>query len=43
VKDLVLLGASVYTAGEALRATRARASAAVPSLTGLAKPAHHAA
>jgi uncharacterized membrane protein YkgB len=42
VKDVVLLGASVYTAGEALRAARARASTA-PSLTGLPKPAHHAA
>jgi uncharacterized membrane protein YkgB len=39
VKDVVLLGASVYTAGEALRAARATAS----SLTGLPKPAHHAA
>jgi len=39
VKDLVLLGASVYTAGEALRAARAHAAAAAPSLTGLAKPA----
>jgi uncharacterized membrane protein YkgB len=43
VKDVVLLGASVYTAGEALRAARARAAAASPSLTGLTKPAHHAA
>jgi uncharacterized membrane protein YkgB len=43
VKDVVLLGASVYTAGEALRAARARAAATAPSLAGLAKPAHHAA
>ena len=43
VKDVVLLGASVHTAGEALRAARARAAAAAPSLTGLTKPAGHAA
>jgi uncharacterized membrane protein YkgB len=43
VKDVVLLGASVYTAGEALRAARARAAAPAPSLQGLAKPAPHAA
>jgi uncharacterized membrane protein YkgB len=43
VKDVVLLGASVHTAGEALRAARARAAAASPSLAGLAKPAQHAA
>jgi uncharacterized membrane protein YkgB len=43
VKDVVLLGAAVYTAGESLRAARARAAAAAPSLAGLAKPAQHAA
>lgn len=43
VKDLVLLGASVYTAGEALRATQGRSEMAAPSLAGLAKPARHAA
>lgn len=43
VKDVVLLGASVYTAGEALRAARARAAAAALGPSGLAKPAHHAA
>jgi uncharacterized membrane protein YkgB len=43
VKDIVLLGASVYACGEALRAARTRAAAAAPSLSGLAKPAHHAA
>jgi uncharacterized membrane protein YkgB len=39
VKDVVLLGASVHTAGEALRAARARTAAPTPSLAGLAKPA----
>lgn len=43
VKDVVLLGASVYTAGEALRAARARSAASAPRLGGLARPAHHAA
>ena len=43
VKDVVLLGASVYTLGEAMRAARARAAAAAPSLAGLAKPSPNAA
>jgi uncharacterized membrane protein YkgB len=43
VKDIVLLGASVYTCGEALRAARVRTAADTPSLSGLAKPATHAA
>jgi uncharacterized membrane protein YkgB len=41
VKDVVLLGASVYTCGEALRAARARAEP-TPSLSGLVKPAPQA-
>jgi len=43
VKDIVLLGAAVYTAGEALRAARVRTATTTPSLSGLAKPAPHAA
>ena len=43
VKDVVLLGASVYTAGEALRAARARRAATAPRIGDLATPAHHAA
>ncbi|WP_242338254.1 MULTISPECIES: YkgB family protein [unclassified Anaeromyxobacter] len=43
VKDLVLLGASVYTAAEALRAARGRTAVVAPALAGLAKPASHAA
>ena len=43
VKDIVLLGASVFTCGEALRAASVRSAAAAPSLVGLAKPAARAA
>ena len=42
LKDIVLLGASVHTAGEALRAARARAAAA-PGLAGIPRPTPKAA